>query len=291
MTERYFEKFPLIQYSNNTVVDITRRAVLLNRVSQNPYAFYDYDISDEERADQFANRYFEDPYQAWILYITNKIVDPYYEWYMSEKEFTEFVVKKYGDLYLSQRKIKYYVNDYTNSEEITVGGYNALTPCMKKYWEPIYGVGSNIVSYQRKKIEWTHSTNKIISYGVSNTSFIKDEIVDIVFDANNTGKGQVLAGKNNNVYLQHVYGTYYVSNTATITGNSYIYGTESGVNTVFTSTAALANNIPEDEFVYWKPVTYYEYEYDKNEYNKSIRVLDKDYAQQISDNLKQLMSE
>ena len=60
MPERYFEKFPVITYSNNQVVDITKRVTLLDRVSESPYVFYPYDISNAERADHFSHRYYED---------------------------------------------------------------------------------------------------------------------------------------------------------------------------------------------------------------------------------------
>ena len=110
MVERYFEKFPVISYSNNSVVDITKRAVLLDKVYNTPLAFFPYTIASEERADQFSYRYYEDPFQTWILYFSNKIVDPYYEWYLHENEFYDFMVKKYGSYYDSQQKVKYYRN-------------------------------------------------------------------------------------------------------------------------------------------------------------------------------------
>jgi len=291
MTERYFEKFPVITYGNNQIVDITRRTVMLNRVSQNPYVFYPYDISDSERADQFSGRYYEDPYQSWLVYITNKITDPYYEWYLSEEEFIEFLNKKYGDYYVAQQKTRHYTNDFSNSDQITQGGFDALTPCMQRYWEPVYGIGSNISAYKRREIAWEVSTNKIISYGVSNTSFIKDELVTINFTTDDVGYGQVVNAADNFVYLQHVSGSFYPDTDTTILANSYIYGSESSVNTVFTSAKALANNIAEEEAIYWKPVSYYEFEYNKNEYNKTIRIIDKDLAQVASDNLKELLKD
>jgi hypothetical protein len=76
-----------------------------------------------------------------------------------------------------------------------------------------------------------------------------------------------------------------------VVGTCYVYGTESGINATFTNvfSANNANTISEDELVYWTPITYYDYEYEKNEYNKSIKVMDKQYAQQASDNLKNLL--
>jgi hypothetical protein len=288
MAEKYFSKFPKIQYSNNYVVDITRRVVLTDTVSSSPYAFYPYDITSEERADQFSSRYYKDQYQSWLLYLTNKITDPYYEWYLTQSQFDQFIEKKYDSIYSAQQKIKYYKNNWENVENISVSEYNSLTDARKYYWDAVYGNGYNISSYKRKQLDFNAATNKVIRYYVtpgSNTSFVLDEICKIVYNSNEVGYGHVAAAANNTLCLQHVSGTYYTNST----GTGYIYGTESGVNTAFTSPSAVSNNISEDELVYWTPVTYYDYEYNKNEYNKSIKVMDSKYAQQASDNLKNLL--
>lgn len=291
MVERYFEKFPIISYSNSQVVDITRRTTLLNKVFENPYVYYPYDLSDEERAEQLSARYYEDPFQSWILYLVNNIVDPYYEWYLTESQLYELSEKKYGSYFIANQKIKNYKNDWAGKENISVSAYDALTVGMKKYWEPVYGVAENIVSYKRTEKDWTKNTNKIASYAVSNTSFISDEICNIVFNGSYSGTGQIESISSNTIFLKHLSGTFLSNSTVVISGSSYIYGTESGVNTVFTSATSIANNIPADEEAYWAPVTYFNYERDKNEFNRTIRVLEKNYSQQISDNLKQLLKE
>jgi hypothetical protein len=71
--------------------------------------------------------------------------------------------------------------------------------------------------------------------------------------------------------------------------SSYIYGQESKANTLFTTAVSFANNIPSEEVVYYEAVTYYEHEREKNEYNKTILVLDKDYAEEISNKLTDLL--
>jgi len=285
MAEKYFSKFPKIDYSNNFVVDITRRVVLTNKFSINPYAFYPYDITSEERPDQFSFRYYKDQFQSWLLYITNEITDPYYGWYLTTSQFNELIEKKYGSIETSQRKIKYYRNNWQNVENISVSEYNALTDARQYYWDPVYGNGYNVTSYKRKPLDLTTTTNKVISYLVSNTSFIVDEICKVVYNSNEVGYGQLAAAANSTLCLQHVYGSYY----SNVSGTCYVYGTESGINTAFTSVTAVSNNISEEEMVYWTPVTYYDYEYDKNEYNRSIKVMDSKYAQQASDNLKNLL--
>jgi len=288
MSERYFSKFPKINYSNNYVVDITRRVVISDTVSSNPYAFYPYDISDNERADQFSYRYYNDQYKSWLLYITNKITDPYYEWYLTDEQFVEFIEKKYGSIYTAQQKVKYYKNNWENVENISTSYFDALPDALKYYWEPVYTDSYNIYSisgYKRRQINLNTTTNKVVSYAVSNTSFIVDEICKIIYNTTQVGYGQFASAANNQIYLQHLSGSFY----SNVVGTCYVYGTESGVNTVFTSKTSVSNNISELELSYWTPVTYYDYEYNKNDYNKSIRVIDSKFAQQASDNLKALL--
>ena len=289
MSDRYFDKFPIIKYSNNSVVDITKRVTLLDRVSRNPYIFYPYDLEGQERADQLSNRYYQDSYKSWLIYLGNKITDPYYEWYLSQEELDEFVEKKYGSLYKAQTKIKYYRNNWESQDNISKSDYNALTASLQKYWKPNYGVGSSVLNYARKEIDWSVNTNKIISYTVSNTSFVIDELCNVNLQQDYVGKGQVIATANNIVYLQHVYGSFITNDDVSINETSYIYGTESNVNAIVTSVSAVANNITEEELIYWKPITYYDYETERNEYNKSIRLIDSAQAPKAVDNLRTLL--
>lgn len=291
MVDRYFDKFPTIKYSNNTVVDITKRVAILEKVSTDPFAFYPYDITSNERADQLSYRYYEDPYKSWILYLGNKIVDPYYEWYMHTEEFEEYITKKYGTYINAVEKIKFYRNNWSEVDDISVSLYDSLPKTLKNYWEPKFGANNKIIGYKRKQTDWKCVTNKIVSYAVSNTNFIVDEIVDIVFDEYSSGRGQILSVANNLIYVQHVSGTYVTNDTVGITPNSYVYGRESTVNTVFTSATSVANNLSEEELSYWAPVTYLDHENEKNEFNKSVRVIDSNLKQTMVNNLKDLMSE
>lgn len=289
LINRYFENFPIVTHSNNQVVDITKRVKVLDKVATNPYAFYPFEITNGERPDQLSSRYYKDPFKSWILYLSNKMTDPYHEWYMEQKEFDGFVQKKYGDLFFARLKIKHYRNDYLAMEDIAPSQYNVLGQELQKYWEPVY-TANKITSYTRRKTDWITNTNKVVSYTVNTANtFVVDEICDIVYDYYNKGKAQVLNYIGNTVYMQHVSGQYFDSNTAVITSNSYIVGLESGTNTVFTEFNWVANSIPADELQYWKGLTYYEYEEEKNEFNKTVAVLDNSYASKISEELKTLL--
>ena len=289
MVERYFEKFPITNYSNNNVVDITKRSTLLNNVYNNPYVFYPYEIINE-RADQLSYRYYGDQFQSWILYLSNKIMDPYYEWYLNDSEFNNFIISKYETFEMANIKVKFFRNNWHNQENIAKNYFDALIPSVKKYWEPVYGYDNQITSYKRSEKNWVINTNEIVSYtaitnlNVSEPFFTNDEICYVNYNGS-IGRGQVLSVSNTNVYLHNVFGNFIN------TGSGYITGSESGANVSFSVANTIAVNISAEEYVYWEPVTYYQYEIEKNEYNKTLNVIDKTYSQKISDDLKTLMNE
>jgi hypothetical protein len=202
----------------------------------------------------------------------------------------EFIIKKYGSIEQAKLKIKFYRNDWENKEPLSVSGYNALPEQLKFYWKPIY-TSTAIKEYKRIEEDWTFNTNKIVAYTVSNTSFTNDEVCDIVFSAGQVGKGQVVQSSSNTVYLKNVSGTHVANSSVPITGGSYIYGKESLVNTVFTTAQVKSDNIPSEELSYYIPISYYDYEMEKNEFNRSIRVIDRDLKSVASDNLRTLMGE
>ena len=286
---RYFNKFPLINYNGANCINITERVALLNSVDNNQYIYYPYDLQTYERADQFSNRYYGDPYLSWILYLTNNIYDPLRGWYLQLSELNDLVALKYGSLQLAIQKTKFYRNNWTGVSNILPSHYDALPPILQGYWQPVF-TGYKITSYERMKIDWTINTNRIMKYNVANTSFISDEVVNIVWNGNTSGEGQVLSVfPDNTIFVQHVNGFFQESFSVPITANSYIYGQESTVNSSFINNSLgayigstiIAQNLSPEEEIYWVPVTYYDYENELNENNKTIRVLDSRYTSML----------
>jgi len=294
MPERYFQKFQLINYANTVAVNITQRSVVLNSVYSNPSLYYLYNIKPHERPDTIADEYYQDQYMSWILYLTNKMVDPYYDWNLDQDTFDAFIIKKYGSYENASSKIKYFRNNwYTQPEQISVSQYTNIVSAngsLARYYNPTYldDIKNTIPNgYVRKKEDWVYNTNRIVSYAVANGSlFVSDEIVNVTFSANSTGRGQVNFSNSSIVVLKNLFDN---TSNGTITANSYLYGRESKANTVFTNTTSLANNIPSSEVTYWDPVTYFQYELEINEKNKSIQILEKRHSTQISKELKRLM--
>lgn len=308
MPSRYFEKFQNIVFANNVVVNLTERAVMLNKVTNNPYLFYPMDITNHTRPDQIADSYYNDQYMSWIIYLSNNIIDPYYQWYNDETVIEEAMKLKYNaeDVNVLKQKVIFYRNNWYEQEEVSVSFFNALPAQQRRYWEPVYNGAARPIGYERVKQDWIINTNQLVTYIVDApaTPYVKNEIVDIVYNNvdNNKGKAQVVVSNTYSngahfVSVQHTFG--YTTEDLELT--SYIYGRESKANTVmkeyvsFTDpitndvSRSCRNIILEEQSAYWSPVYIYDFEMEKNENYKSIKVLNASYAPQLSSELKQLL--
>jgi hypothetical protein len=94
---KYFENFPLIEYEGRKVRDISRRASFIKALSNNPYVYYPYTVSEGERAESVAQFYYGSVDYVWLVYMANNIIDPYHEWPMDPQTFNEFLVEKYTE--------------------------------------------------------------------------------------------------------------------------------------------------------------------------------------------------
>ncbi len=105
---RYFTKFPLVNYNDVLVRNITARVKVFKRAKNIDTIFYKYRIKDGERPDTIAYNYYGDPEYFWVVFIVNDIVDPYYEWPMSQQTFDRFIKAKYGNIATAQSTILKY---------------------------------------------------------------------------------------------------------------------------------------------------------------------------------------
>lgn len=98
----YFQKFPLTFYTldGNKTVDVVRniflRAVFTNELKDN-YSLYDeYDIVDGETPEIVAHKVYGNSNLHWIILLLNDIIDPRYDWIISQNNLLEYVKAKYG---------------------------------------------------------------------------------------------------------------------------------------------------------------------------------------------------
>ena len=60
------------------------------------------------RPDVLAYKYYGDTIYTWTIFLVNNIVDPYWEWPLSYKDFREYMTDKYGSIEKAQSQIHHY---------------------------------------------------------------------------------------------------------------------------------------------------------------------------------------
>jgi len=290
--QTFFSNFPTIQYNGSTVRNITESVAITPDALVNPFTFDTYKISEGIRSDQTARNEYGDPYLEWLLFLSNQEVDPY-QWYMDSDQFQDFVNQKYGDWLLAQTKVKYYTNNwYDDTSTITVSDYDSLNPILTKYYQPIYDAGLNIIGYNRTQSNWQVNTNHLVqlNFNITVPLFTIDEIINIQWDHNVVGNGQVAFTSNNALYFQHVIGNYLPNNNVINTSAFSVYGQESNNTITITNTNQISVSYVDTlnalEDVYYSPITYYDYENIINEGNKEIVMLGNNYVSQIITDIK-----
>lgn len=271
--DRFFQKFPLAVYSNTNIVDLSRRVKIKDKDRRIPNMFYPVELSTGIRPDILADAYYDDPELDWLILMSNAIVDPFYGWYLSEDDFQKYILDKYGDYDMPRKTVYFWRNNWAgDTSEITPTQYeNHISPDHKKYYSPNFGAGSKVLSYSRKKEDWTVNTNKIMSYDITYTSgnsFSNGEF--LTFDhAGAVGNGVVISCNSTVVFVQHLQGNV----TANSTWTKTLIGDISNTRATTTSSNVVVTNITSTEGAYWSPVTYYQFENERNEKKKHVVVL------------------
>ena len=103
----YFKELPNLQYlsrlpnSNSnenyiTVKNIFKRAAIRSDVINVITAFVYYQITDNERPEQVANKVYENPELDWIVLHTNNITNVREQWPLSNQDLYNYMLDKYG---------------------------------------------------------------------------------------------------------------------------------------------------------------------------------------------------
>jgi hypothetical protein len=264
---RYFDRFPVVDYDGKIVKNILARVDFTEQSKKEIYSNFQFTLEEGfERPDLLSYNYYGSSQFDWMIYLTNNIVDPYYDYYKSTEDFKKYIDNKYGSTANARVIIKFYRNGWHTDERlITVAQFEALqadeTLNLRKYWKPkLTNIGA-ILGYERIKEDWVVSTNKIVllSLTVSPSSFV---IGDRVSQTSTGAYATVdfIDTENKTLTVKHVSGTF-VANTA------------EGISTV----TLLKQNISDAEASYWYAVNAYEEEQEVNEMKKNVTLLKSSY--------------
>jgi hypothetical protein len=115
----YFANFPKIDYFNSKSRNIILKAAIISDVFNKSNTFYKYRIPEGYRPDHVAQDVYSDPTLDWVVFFSNNVVDPYYDWPLDQRDFNAYMQKKYSkSVFQLQSEIYHY--KYTG-----IGGQSA----------------------------------------------------------------------------------------------------------------------------------------------------------------------
>lgn len=296
MVSRYFQKFPVVNYNGFNIVNITKSAMLVNKYVNVPYIYNQYQVINGERADNIANKIYDDSYMTWLIYYANKTIDPYYDWYINDDTFNDFIVGKYGSIETAQKTIRCFINNwFADNRKLSQAQFNNMFGTYKgfhsDYWQPNYDTNTGFLLNYTRKIDNTSEkyTNSLVRIQVADTTgFNLNDYVGVYTQENGSqiGSAEIESIQTNNyLILRNNLGDigldYYIKNDNGVISQIIDYSASSDV----TGTSWTDKLISDEEYVYWTYLTYYDYEVEKNNLNKDIKLVDPTIAIQISNYL------
>jgi hypothetical protein len=264
---RYFDRFPIVDYDGDIAKNILARVDFTEKTKRDIYSTFEFTLEEGfERPDLLSYNYYGSSKFDWMIYLTNNIVDPYYDYYKSAEDFKSYMGTKYGSNSNARSITLFYrLNWHEDERTITVQQYESLvadeTANARKYWKPKLTNTGAVIGYERIKEDWTVSTNKVLSLSltVAPTAF---EVGDRVTQTSTEAYATIdyIDLENNRLTVKHVSGSFDVNEAE-------------GIKEI----TLISQNIPEAETEYWYAVNAYDDEQETNELKRNVFVLKSSY--------------
>ena len=139
MSSEFFANYPRIAYDisgdnstapNYTVaVNLMIRNKLKEAVEDDITVYYPYVVPEGMRPDVLAYKYYGDTIYTWTIFLANNILDPYWEWPLSYRDFREYISDKYGSVEIAKSQIHHY--EYTARARAEKTGTSDAVPAYK----------------------------------------------------------------------------------------------------------------------------------------------------------------
>lgn len=78
------------------VTDITKRLRFLQNLQIETSLYYQYVIKDTDTPENIADRYYGNPHYFWVILLFNNIMDPQFDWPMTDNQLNDYIINKYG---------------------------------------------------------------------------------------------------------------------------------------------------------------------------------------------------
>lgn len=297
----YISLLPDAKISDYIVVkNLFRRGKVGESIFTNLVYFEKYSINGDERPDQVADKFYNNPTYDWIVFLSNNIINVQDEWPLPSYVFDKVMIQKYGSYEELYSGVHHYQSEeITNSlGEVMLKEKTRLSNTWKTNGNFIEVINSKIQSLTSSELtatvtlqngilnleEGTQITLSNISEREFNGQFIISQILEktdnivtkFTFTLNELpgNPEPVLASPR----TEEVH--YTVAEDSTLSGNSYYYE-------FFDRGLGYTVHVPKTTFL--RTVTNYDYEMDQEDKKREIYLLKPDYVPLLLQDIDNIM--
>jgi hypothetical protein len=192
----FFDKFPKIKYDLRTEpgrrsefdfpMNILVRIGFYSETFNNIFFYYNYVIKDTDKPEIIAEKYYKDPEAHWVILLSNRIIDPFYDWPLTANEFDKYVITSYGSIESAKTRVQRYekivktVDATTSLEtirkyEITLPEYNTLPNSDPTGEQKVLPSGKVVTVYTYRNIVYSYDHEFEVNENKRNIKLIKAE--------------------------------------------------------------------------------------------------------------------
>ena len=250
----YFKHFPTTTYDNQVVLDITRKAKFDSIVKDGALDYMSYTVEEGERPEDVAYYYYDDASLAWLVLLSNDILDPYTQWPKSQSDLEKYIIAQY------------------ESQSGTTG--RAVLD-----WAQNATISANIVHYQSQYDDEVRLNRaSFVALGNSHTITANNIVVGTEYTINTTGS---------------ISNSDWLLITGGITAGAGLTFTaaRSGEGLAFADTGKVTGTSISNPAREFYPVRAYDYEFQVNEERREIQLINKGYLATIQDQIETILKD
>lgn len=152
MATQYFKNFPLVFYNNVKLRNIMLKTNIIREIFLKDTNFYTYEVTDGQKPTTVAFDYYGSVDYTWLVLMSNQIIDPYFDWILSNEEFDSYIIKKYGSIPAAQSTIVEYKDVLGNYVSLdTYNYYTLISSAMVSNMTPVYAIDKEFELNEQKR--------------------------------------------------------------------------------------------------------------------------------------------
>ena len=190
----YFKQLPDFDYVSRlpgakigdfiTVKNLFKRGELRPDIFQDLATFDKYQIKGDDRPDNVANDYYQDPDLDWLVLTCNNIINIQTEWPLPQVDFNRFLLDKYGSYEKIEETHHYETVEIKNSQGVIMlaEGLEVESDFTISYYDWWLGTQQNIISANCTTEVTNLQYEEKIEDKKRNIFLIKNRYLNIVLD-------------------------------------------------------------------------------------------------------------